>query len=327
MSEIVINEPRKQKRSGSKSGSVNRKREESLASHEVALREGPGEIRTGERISADVRVEVESLMKALREANGHLIVANLRSQALAEQMHQLYEEAQRAIQVKDEFFAVISHELRSPLTAIMGWASLLQRNPDAETIAEAARTIATSASVQARLIDDLLDVSRIMTGKFEITEAPLDLRRVIEETTSEMRPAAEAKGVSLRTIVQEPVIISGDAARMRQVIANLLGNAIKFTPAGGSIETRLAREGSFAVIDVTDTGEGIAGDFLPYVFDRRSQAVNRRFAGLGLGLAIVKHIVDLHRGSVVAASEGLGKGATFTIRIPCAVQTTDLVQS
>ena len=327
MSEIVINEPRKQKRSGSKSGSVNHRRQkESPASGEVVLREGPGEIRAGEQMSLDVRVEVASLMAALREANGHLVVANLRSQALAEQMHQLYEEAQRAIQVKDEFFAVISHELRSPLTAIMGWASLLQRNPSTETITEAARTIANSASVQARLIDDLLDVSRIMTGKFAITEAPLELSGVIEETASEMHPAAEAKGVLLKSIVQEPVIITGDEARMRQVIANLLGNAIKFTPAGGLIEMRLTREGASAVIEVSDTGEGISADFLPYVFDRRSQAVNRRFAGLGLGLAIVKHIVDLHRGSIVAASEGPGKGATFTIRMPCAVQTTDLVQ-
>ena len=327
MSEIATNMPKKQKRSESKSGSASdRKREKSLASSEIAVREQTIEIRARKQTSIDVRAEMESLMAALRDANGHLVVANLRSQALAEQMHEMYEEAQRAIQAKDDFFAVISHELRSPLTAIMGWASLLQRNPSTETITEAARTIASSASVQARLIDDLLDVSRIMTGKFAITETKLDVGTVIEETTSEMRPAAEAKGVSLTTIVHEPVIISGDAARMSQVITNLLANAIKFTPAGGLIETRLTRDGSFAVIEVSDTGEGISADFLPYVFDRRSQATNRRFAGLGLGLAIVKHIVDLHRGSVVAASKGQGKGATFTIRMPCAVQTTDLVR-
>lgn len=266
------------------------------------------------------RAEVAALMEALREANSHLVVANVRLQALADRMHDLYDEAQRAIQAKNDFFAVISHELRSPLTSILGWSALLQRNPGPETIAEASSAIAHSASVQAKLVDDLLDMSRIMTGKFAIAEAPLDLGAVIEETTSATRPEAEAKGVSLRTCVQKPVIISGDAARMGQVIGNLLSNAIKFTPAGGSIETRLTREDSFAVIEVSDTGEGISADFLPYVFDRLSQATSRRFAGLGLGLAIVKHIVDLHGGSIVAASEGLGKGATFTIRIPCAAQ-------
>lgn len=324
MSNVVLTMPKKKKRSGSKSGTAaNRGMEVSLRLREDAVRRQTGLIRDAAHQSAlDVRAEVESLMAALREANGHLVVANLRSQALAEQMHDLYDEAQRAIQAKDDFFAVISHELRSPLTSIIGWSALLQRNPDPKTIAEAASAIATSASVQAKLIDDLLDVSRIMTGKFAITEAPLDLRTVIEETTSAMRPAAAAKGVSLRTSVQQPVIVSGDAARMGQVIANLLSNAVKFTPAGGAIETRLTREGSFAVIEVSDTGEGISADFLPYVFDHRSQATNRRFAGLGLGLAIVKHIVDLHRGSVEAASDGLGKGATFTVRIPCTAQIT-----
>ena len=259
-------------------------------------------------------------MAALREANGHLIEANLRSQVLAEQMHDLYEEAQRAIEAKDDFFAMISHELRSPLTSIIGWAGLLQREPDRETIAEAARAIASSAAIQAKLIDDLLDVSRIMTGKFAINEAPLELRTVIDETISEMRPQAAAKGVSLKVTDLQSVIISGDAARMSQVVANLLSNAIKFTPTGGLIETCLRRDGSFAVLEVSDTGEGISAEFLPFVFDRRSQATNRRFAGLGLGLAIVKHIVELHGGSVTAASEGAGKGATFTIRIPCAEQ-------
>lgn len=325
MSDVVHIMPKKQKRLGSTSGRAgDRTMDVSLSVRENTLPEQTAQIRDAEHQSAlDVRAEVESLMAALRDANGHLVMANLRSQALAERMHDLYEEAQRAIQAKDDFFAVISHELRSPLTAIIGWSDLLRRSPDPETIAEAASAIASSAAVQAKLIDDLLDVSRIMTGKFAITEAPLDLGKVIEETTSAMRPSAEAKGVSLRTSVQGSAIISGDAARMGQVIANLLSNAIKFTPAGGSIETRLTCEGSCAVIEVSDTGEGISADFLPYVFDRRSQATNRRFAGLGLGLAIVKHIVDLHRGSVVAASEGLGKGATFTVRIPCVAQIAD----
>lgn len=257
-------------------------------------------------------------MAALREANGHLITANFRSQALAEQMNQLYEEARRAIEAKDEFFTVISHELRTPLTSIAGWATLLESDPDPATVAEAARAIASSAALQAHLIDDLLDVSRIMTNKFAITKASVDLRDVINESVSGMRPLAAAQEISLRSDARQSVVIDGDAARLRQVLTNLLANAIKFTPAGGLVETRLLRDESFAVIEVSDTGEGIAAEFLPHVFDRRAQATERRFAGLGLGLAIVKHIVELHGGSVAAISQGEGKGATFTIRLPCA---------
>jgi signal transduction histidine kinase len=271
-----------------------------------------------EQSVADVRAEFEALMEALREANGHLVMANLRSQSLAEQMNQLYEEARSAIEAKDDFFSAISHELRTPLTSITGWAALLLDSPDAATIAEAARSIASSAAVQAQLIDDLLDVSRIMTNKFAIHEARIDLRDVIDDSVSGMRPLAAAKDISLRKHTQQSVVIDGDEARLRQVLTNLLTNAIKFTPAGGLIETRLSSDGSFGAIEVSDTGEGIPAAFLPYVFDRRSQATERRFAGLGLGLAIVKHIVELHRGSVAVSSKGEGKGATFTVRLPLA---------
>ena len=272
-----------------------------------------------EQTAADVRAEFEALMEALREANGHLVLANIRSQSLAEQMNQLYEEARCAIQAKDDFFSAISHELRTPLTSITGWAALLQIDGlDAATISEAARSIASAAALQAQLIDDLLDVSRIMTNKFAITEAKVDLRDVIDDSVSGMRPIAAAKDITIRKQVQQSVVIDGDPARLRQVLTNLLTNAIKFTPVGGLIETRLWRDGSFGVIEVSDTGEGIPPTFLPFVFDRRSQATERRFNGLGLGLAIVKHIVELHRGSVEARSEGEGKGATFTVRIPCA---------
>ena len=270
-----------------------------------------------EQTAADVRAEFEALMEALREANGHLILANLRSQSLAEQMNQLYEEARTAIQAKDDFFSAISHELRTPLTSITGWAALLLDSPDAETISEAARSIASSAAMQAQLIDDLLDVSRIMTNKFAIAEARVELRDVLEESVSGMRPIAAAKDITLRKQAEQSVVIDGDPARLRQVLTNLLTNAIKFTPAGGLIETRLSRDGSNAVIEVSDTGEGISAEFLPFVFDRRAQATERRFAGLGLGLAIVKHIIELHRGTVEVRSEGAGKGATFTVRIPC----------
>lgn len=292
-------------------------REEALHSREDAVEAQEEQLEVREQTAADVRSELEALMTALREANGHLVAANLRSQALAEQMNQLYEEARSAIQAKDDFFSAISHELRTPLTSITGWAALLADSPDAETIAEAARSIASSAALQAQLIDDLLDVSRIMTNKFAITEAKMDLRDVVDDSVSGMRPLAVVKNISLRKKVQQSVVINGDAARLRQVLINLLANAIKFTPAGGLIEVRLSSDKSFAVIEVSDTGEGIAASFLPYVFERRSQATERRFAGLGLGLAIVKHIVELHHGSVAVASEGEGKGATFTVRIPC----------
>ena len=156
-----------------------------------------------------------------------------------------------------------------------------------------------------------------MTNKFAITEASIDLRDVVDDSVSGMRPLAAVRNISLRKKVQQSAVIRGDAARLRQVLTNLLANAIKFTPAGGLIETRLSLEKSFAVIEVSDTGEGIPASFLPYVFERRAQATERRFAGLGLGLAIVKHIVELHHGAVSVASEGEGKGATFTVRIPC----------
>lgn len=275
------------------------------------------EQRLPEPTAAEARAEYEALIEALREANGHLVLANLRSESLAEQMNQLYEEATRAIQAKDDFFSAISHELRSPLTSIVGWAELLLHSPEGETIAEAARSIASSAALQAQLIDDLLDVSRIMTNKFSIDEARIDLRDVIDDSVSSMRPIAAAKDISLRKQLGEPVFINGDAARLRQVLTNLLTNAFKFTPAGGFIETRLSRDGSRAFIEVSDTGEGISPEFLPHVFEHRSQATERRFAGLGLGLAIVKHIIELHRGSVEVRSEGEGKGATFTLIIPC----------
>lgn len=295
-----------------------RRREQALQSREDAVVDHEAQLESREETAADVRAELEGLMAALREANGNLVVANVRSQSLAEQMNQLYEDARRAIQAKDDFSSAVSHELRAPLTSITGWAELLLESPDAALISEAARSIASSAAVQAQLIDDLLDVSRIVTNKFAITEVRVDLREVIEDSVSGMRPIAAANDISLRKQVDEPVFVDGDVARLRQVLTNLLSNAVKFTPAGGSIEIRLSSDGSSGIIAVSDTGEGISAEFLPHVFERRTQATERRFAGLGLGLSIVKHIIELHRGSVEVTSEGEGKGATFTIRLPCA---------
>jgi signal transduction histidine kinase len=309
---------KQRKRAGSKGKSGGSPtREESLIQREDAVEAQEEHLRDEEQSRADVLLELEALTSALREANGHLVIANVRSQTLAEQMHHLYEEAKSTVQAKDDFFSLISHELRSPLTSITGWAALLERAPDPPTIAEAARSIAASAALQAKLIDALLDVSRIMTGKFEITEAKIDLRAVVDESLTAVHPLAVAKGLSLRTNLEPSIIVNGDSYRLGQVVSNLLTNAVKFTPAGGLIEIRLERDGSFAVVEVCDTGEGIAAHFLPHVFERGSQATARRLGGLGLGLSIVKHIVELHGGSVAAASRGEGKGATFTVRIPC----------
>jgi signal transduction histidine kinase len=290
--------------------------EEALRLREAAFAAREESLRVSEEKAKQAWLDIETVMSDLREANEHLVLANVKSQALAQELARLYEKATTESQAKDDFFALLSHELRTPLTSIKGWADLLVRNPDPPTIVEAARSIAASAALQAQLVDDLLDVSRIMTGKFGITGAEMDLRLVVEDAMSALRPMASAKGLSLRPIAQQSIVISGDASRLRQVVVNLLSNAVKFTPAGGLIEVRVTLEGSFAKVEVCDTGDGISSRFLPDVFDRHAQADARRFGGLGLGLAIVKHIVELHGGSVAAVSPGEGKGATFTVRLP-----------
>lgn len=265
---------------------------------------------------AQAWVDIEAVMADLREANAHLVLANIQSQVLAVEMSRLHEEANEAARAKDEFFAHVSHELRSPLTSIAGWAALLGVDPDPATITAAARSIASSAALQAKLINDLLDVSRIITQKFSITTSEIDFRPAVEEAIMASRPIVETKGLSLVLDLGDSLMVNGDVMRLRQVVDNLLSNAVKFTPAGGTIEVRLAGEGSHAVLCVRDSGEGILLDFLPHVFDRHAQADAARLGGLGLGLAIVKHIVEMHGGLVEAESQGLGTGAAFTVRIP-----------
>jgi signal transduction histidine kinase len=228
--------------------------------------------------------------------------------------------ARRANQSKDDFFAALSHELRTPITSILGWVRILEDpSLDAETAREAMQAIASSARLQAQLVDDLLDVSRIMTGKFHVEKEPLDLRVVVEDALRAAQPVAHAQQVSLVQRLTGPTLVIGDARRLRQVMQNLLSNAIKFTPAGGNVETQLGADGTAAGLVVHDTGQGIPPEFLPYVFDRYAQARSDsrpQGSGLGLGLAIVKHIVEVHGGTITAASEGEGKGATFTVRLP-----------
>jgi len=230
-------------------------------------------------------------------------------------------EAESANRLKDEFLSTLSHELRTPLTAIIGWSKLLidgEVEPDKRP--KALETIARNARSQGQLIDDLLEVSRIVTGKLRLEFNPCDLRPVIEAVVESFRPTAEAKAVRLDLWLEPDVaLIYGDVDRLRQVIWNLLSNAVKFTPRNGSVQVKLQRTESHVVIAVSDSGEGIKLDFLPHIFERFSQAdgsTTREHGGLGLGLAIVRHLVELHGGTVRAESPGQGLGSTFIVSLP-----------
>jgi signal transduction histidine kinase/CheY-like chemotaxis protein len=236
-------------------------------------------------------------------------------------------EAETANRMKDEFLATVSHELRTPLNVIIGWSHMLRHDHlDEATMAHAFETIERNAQSQAQLIEDILDVSRVITGKLLLNIGPVDVAAVINAAIDCVQLAADAKGIQLEvTLAPSARHISGDAGRLQQVVWNLLANAIKFTPAGGRVSVRLERAGRNAQIRVSDTGEGISADFLPFIFDRFRQAdgtSTRRHGGLGLGLAIVRHLVELHGGTVHADSEGEGRGATFTISLPLADEPT-----
>jgi signal transduction histidine kinase/CheY-like chemotaxis protein len=230
-------------------------------------------------------------------------------------------EAERANRLKDEFLATISHELRNPLNAIMGWAHMMRLGKLTPANTErAVETIYRNAKSQAQLVADLLDVSRIISGKLRLDVRTVDLISIVNAAIDSVRPAVEAKGIWLQTMLDpEAGPISGDADRLQQIVWNLLTNAVKFTPKGGNIQVNVQRVDSHAEIVVSDSGVGISKEFLPYVFDRFRQAdasTTRIHGGLGLGLSIVRQLVDLHGGSVSVHSEGEGKGATFTITLP-----------
>jgi signal transduction histidine kinase/ActR/RegA family two-component response regulator len=230
-------------------------------------------------------------------------------------------EAERASRVKDEFLATLSHELRTPLTPIMGWMELLKRADDsgAET-RRGLEVVERNARVLTHIIDDLLDMSRIVSGKVRLDVQPVELTEVIEAAITTVRPAAEARSIRIQTVLDPNARwVRGDAARLQQVIWNLLSNAIRFTGKGGRVQVALERVNSHVELSVSDTGAGIAPEFLPHVFDRFRQAdskITRQHGGLGLGLAIVRQLVELHGGSVRASSPGEGQGATFTVELP-----------
>jgi signal transduction histidine kinase len=248
---------------------------------------------------------------------------------LLESEQQARLEAQRANRAKDEFLATLSHELRTPLNAILGWTSLLATEQlDAATTRKALGIIERNTRVQAQLIEDLLDISRIVTGKLRLAMKPLSFHGVLNAAIESVRPVAEQSDVRIELVLNEDATVQGDQARMQQVVWNLLTNAIKFTPAGGLIRVTASRDGDRIRATVTESGAGISPEFLPYVFDRFRQedgAATREHAGLGIGLSIVRHVVELHGGLVTAHSEGEGRGASFTVEFPVAVGAAETV--
>ena len=226
-----------------------------------------------------------------------------------------------ANRLKDDFLAIISHELRTPLNPILGWSQLLATGRlDAAKTAQGIGIIQRNAKLQTQLVDDLLDVSRILRGKLKLNITPLSLESVIESALATVNLAADAKEIKIKTIF-EPNIgkVSGDAARIQQIIWNLVSNGVKFTPSGGQVIVKLERIGDRAQIEVEDTGRGIKPEFLPCVFEKFRQAQSsstREFGGLGLGLAIVRSLTELHDGTVTVSSPGEGQGATFSVKLP-----------
>jgi signal transduction histidine kinase len=231
--------------------------------------------------------------------------------------------AEEANRLKDEFLATVSHELRTPLVAIVGWSQMLRGNHvDPAEAEHALEVIARSAKLQAQLIDDLLDISRIISGKLRLHVVPIDPAAAVAEAIEVVRPAAAAKNIDLQFSLDPDVgQIMADADRLQQVVWNLISNAVKFTAAGGRVGITMQRNENQIEIVVSDTGVGISAEFLPFVFDRFRQADGssvRAKGGLGLGLAIVRHVTELHGGTVTAESAGPGQGATFTVRLPAA---------
>ena len=229
-------------------------------------------------------------------------------------------EAEKANRLKDEFLATVSHELRTPLTAILGWSHMLETGGiDQKTARHAVAVIRRNALQQHQIVEDILDVARVITGKLRLESGPVELTLVVQAALDTIAPTAEAKGLRLRSSLDPKAAVTGDASRLQQVVWNLLANAVKFTPTGGEVRAGVERLLTHVRIEVSDTGQGILPEFLPYAFDRFRQAdmgTTRQHGGLGLGLSIVRHLVEAHGGSVHAYSAGEGMGATFTVDLP-----------
>ena len=237
-------------------------------------------------------------------------------------------EAERANRLKDEFLATLSHELRTPLNAILGWAQMLRIGKlGGDSVRRGLETIERNAKAQAQLIEDLLDMSRILSGKLRLDARRLVLAELVEASISTILPSAEAKGVAIHRLLEgHPSEVQGDPSRIQQIIWNLLSNAVKFTPAGGRIDVSLKRVGDALEVSIADSGQGISPDFVGHVFERFRQAdssTTREHGGLGLGLAIVKHLAELHGGTIAARSGGLGSGSTFALTLPSSPRSID----
>jgi PAS domain S-box-containing protein len=284
------------------------------------IKDSSGRVVGASKVARDIterKKAEETLKKAMEEA----AAANRERLQLLDSEREARSQAERANRMKDEFLATLSHELRTPLNAVLGWANILRLGKcQDEELRQGLETIERNARVQTQIIEDLLDMSRIISGKIRLDVQQVDLPSVLNESIETLRAAAEAKGVGLQSVV-DPFAgpISGDPNRLRQVFWNLLSNAIKFTPKGGKVQVLLKRVHSHVEVSVIDTGEGIAPDFLPYVFDRFQQgdaSTTRRHGGLGLGLAIVKQLIELHGGNVRVKSGGIGQGASFVVELP-----------
>ena len=284
------------------------------------IKDSSGRVIGASKVARDITGRKKS-EQALKEAMQQAEVANRERLQLLEREREARSQAERANRVKDEFLATLSHELRTPLNAVLGWTNILRHgNIQSEELKQGLETIERNARIQAQIIEDLLDMSRIISGKVRLEVQQTDLSAVLNESMETLRVTAEAKGVRLQAVI-DPFAgpISGDPNRLRQVFWNILHNAIKFTPKGGNVQVRLERIGSQVEVNVIDSGEGIAPEFLPYIFDRFQQgdaSTTRRHGGLGLGLAIVKQLVELHGGNVRVKSRGIGQGTVITVHFP-----------
>jgi signal transduction histidine kinase/ActR/RegA family two-component response regulator len=329
--------------SGSSDGTVRNARGAPRNAHAIGIADGTAAVLLGDNIAAPsrpllgellplfgalFRTEIVAARAAAREEVARHAAAQASSlaaklDATRAELLRALNAAETASRARDEFLATVSHELRTPLTSIIGWIQLLHHEHDPAALAEGLETIDRNARAQSRLIEDILDFSRINAGKLRLNVGRVDLLDVVEAATDVVRPAADAKQIRIeRMLDSDAGNVSGDHDRLQQIVWNLLSNAVKFTPRGGKVQVRLERVNSHCELTVSDTGEGIAPDFLPFVFDRLSQADSsstRAHAGLGLGLGIVRHPAELHGGTVQALSPGVGCGATFIVRLPLLV--------
>ena len=308
--------------------------EESMILSKIRAGERVEHYQTQRRAKGGRLIDVSLTVSPIKDESGKVIGASkiLRDvtlqkrieaerDALLSREKEAREQAEMASRAKDEFLGLLSHELRTPLNSILGWTRILStHNLDETAAAQALETIDRNAKLQARLIDDMLDVSRIISGKLRLDAQPVDLTSVINASVETLRPAAEAKHIRLYVTLDFGTgNVLGDPMRLQQVVWNLVSNAVKFVPREGSVRVSLRRVNSHLEIQVSDSGPGIDEEFLPHVFERFRQAdstPNKKYAGLGLGLSIVRHLVELHGGTVQASNSGDGDGAVFTVRLP-----------